>query len=341
MEITVAITTHNLEAYIEHSIEELLNQTFQNFEIVVYDDFSTDRTRSILAKYQAAHSDRIQVILGLTSLGTPARARNAIIESGAIHGKYLLFLDGDDSIEPNCLEKLYRAAECGNADLAICAYDRFENVSGHILCQEMRDFPAELNLPPEDDILAFINGSLWNKLIRTSCIGTLRIPDFKVGEDISFFMALLERCQKLVFVDEILVHYRVHTASVISNTNEETIYQFADELVRLRDNSSHDWMRATLALVAFIHIGVSMPLRTYSNPIINQRILLDWIFNYFLKNFCWFRDEKWLQPLSLIQHGIKGLGLLIVRLCYRLHCVPSFLALYQWITAILHIEIKF
>lgn len=340
-EITVAITTHNLESYLELCIEELLNQTFQDFEIVVYDDLSTDRTRAILAKYQTDYAERIYVILGAALIGKPAGARNAILESGAIQGRYLLFLDGDDRIEPDFLEKLYRAAEYCNADLAICAYDRFEDGSGHVLCQEMRGFPAEMVLPPESDILAFINGSLWNKLIRVSCIGALRIPDIKVGEDISFFMALLERCQTLVFVDDILIHYRVHAASVISNIKEETIYQFADELAHLHDGTSYSWMRDTLSLATFIHIGISMPVHACKNPDIDLGVLLNWISKYFSVHFSGFRHNKWLCLSSLLHHGVKGLGLWIAKQCYRLHCMSLFLALYQLYANIFHAEIKF
>ena len=63
-EITVAITTHNLEWYIVPCLEELLGQTYQDFEILIYDDFSTDGTRAFLEEYRGRYPDRLHVILG-------------------------------------------------------------------------------------------------------------------------------------------------------------------------------------------------------------------------------------------------------------------------------------
>ena len=61
-EITVAITTHNLEAYLTDCLEELLAQTYQDFQILVYDDCSGDGTREILAAYGQRLGDKLRVI---------------------------------------------------------------------------------------------------------------------------------------------------------------------------------------------------------------------------------------------------------------------------------------
>ena len=181
-EITVAITSHNLQAYISQCLDELLNQTFQNFDILIYDDCSTDRTREILARYGSEYPEKIHIILGKTPLGSPALSRNAILDSNQIDGRYLVFLDGDDTLQPNFLEKLYTTAIQTNAEITLCAYDRFEHETGHVLCQEMKGFPSEISIPVSSDILAFINGALWNKLIQVSVIEKNgRITDMPVS----------------------------------------------------------------------------------------------------------------------------------------------------------------
>lgn len=340
-EITVAVTTHNLEWYICTCIEEILGQSFPSYEIVVYDDCSTDRTRELLEELQAGASDRIKVILGKTPLKSPAKARNAILDSGLVCGKYIVFLDGDDNIEFDFLEKLYTAAQEHQAEIALCAYDRFEEETGHVLCREMRSFPRLIQFPPEGDILAFINGSLWNKLILVECIGSTRLPEFKVGEDLSFQLALYNKCRRIACVDKPLIHYRVRASSVISNMSEETIYQFARELIRLKEEAAVSWFRDTIEVVTFIHIGISMPLRVYGTPDADMSRLLRWISEYFRDEFHWFRGQRLLRLPALLQHGIKGLGLWGAKLCYRFHCFQVFLWLYQVVVKVLHIEIKF
>lgn len=340
-EITVAVTTHNLERYICACIEEVLEQSFQSFEIVVYDDCSTDCTRELLEGLQVRSPERIKVILGETPLKSPAKVRNAILDSGLVSGKYIIFLDGDDDIEFDFLEKLYMAAQEHQTEIALCAYDRFEEETGHVLCQEMRGFPGLIQFPPKGDILAFINGSLWNKLILVECIGSKRLPDFKVGEDLSFQLALYNECGGIACVDKPLIHYRVRAASVISNMPEETVYQFARELARLKEEATESWLRDTIEMAAFIHIGISMPLRMYGNPDADMSRLLCWISAYFRDEYHWFRGQRLLRLPALLRHGVKGLGLWGAKLCYRLHCFQMFLRLYQAAVKVLHIEIKF
>lgn len=340
-EITAIITAYNLEQHIENCLGQLRGQTFQDFEVIVIDDCSTDRTMELARSSMINYPVPICVIASSKNQGSPGKARNFALDSSLVHGRYLIFLDGDDGLEPNFLEKLHSHAAQTGAEITLCAYDRVEEETGHVLCREMRGFPEEINLPPKNDILAFINGSLWNKLILTSLIGETRFPDFRAGEDLCFQLDLFDRCHKIACVDEILIHYRVRASSVISNLREETVYQFAKEILRLRERTDHSWMKDTLAVLALIHIGISMPLRADHNPQIKMEPLLRWISDYFSQNFEWFRNNRWLKLRSLAKHGIKGLGLWCAILCYRLRCFPAFLRGYIFLTEMLRIDIKY
>lgn len=339
-EITVVITTYNLEKYIGRCLGELFAQTYQDFDIVIVDDCSEDGTRDYIQDYAKRYPGRIHAFFLDQNLGSPAKTRNWALNSGFIDGKYVVFLDGDDSLEQQYLEALHTMLEKSGADVAVCAYDRMEE-SGKILCTEMRGFPAEIVLPPEDDVLAFVNGSLWNKMFRSTLALAHRIPDFKVGEDLCYQQAVYGDCQRIVFTDQILIHYRVRGVSIISNTAEETIHQFAGELAaqyRQTDNAAE---KDIIALLAFIHIGLSMALRASDNPAINLHRHLKWTRSYFKEEYAWFSDNRWMRLSQLKKHGIKGLAIWGSRILHKMGCFRLFLWCYRCMTKLFHVDFKF
>lgn len=339
--ISVIITTYNLEAYIESCLDELLNQSFQDFDILLVDDCSKDSTQSAVDAYKERFLGRLETIYLKQNLGSPALTRNAALNSGKISGKFLVFLDGDDSIEPDFLEKLYQTAIQQNAEVVLCAYDRIEEETKKVLCTEMKQFPPIISLPVSDDTVAFINGSLWNKMFSVRAIGELRIPNFKVGEDFSFQQKIFQNCTKIACIDQVLIHYRVRKNSVISNTQEDTIHQFAAEFIKNENTCSDPNYKSIIALSAFIHIGISMAIRAYDNDHINIRQHLKWTRHYFKENFSLFQKSKFLKLSSLKSHGIKGYAIWGCKVLYKLNCFRCFLIAYRMVTQLFHVDFKF
>lgn len=338
--VTVVITTYQLEKYIGQCLQELWNQTFQDFEVLIVDDASKDKTRETIQKWKDTYPSRIHTIFLDKNLGMPARTRNVALDSGLIQSKYFIFLDGDDSIEPQFLEKLYNAAIQNDAQVAICAYDRVEDGSNHCLCKEMCGFPPVIAVPPSDDILAFINTSPWNKLWERTCFGDIRFPEFSVGEEVALNFTCYTKASKIAFVDEVLIHYRVRPNSIISNTPEESIWKFARELKQCYDVQTGVF-RDTMALIVFLHIGMSMALRAADNPKIEIKEHLRRTEEFFRTNFDWFRKNRFLQFSSLRKHGFKGIALWGCLCAYRMHRFDTVLLLFRFATQKLHVDVKF
>lgn len=339
--ITIILTTYNLETYIEKCLSQLFSQTFQDFNVVIVDDCSNDRTVKKIKPFMEKYNSRIQTIFLKENMGSPAKTRNIALDSDLVDGEYVIFLDGDDSINPDFLEKLYFCAKDTNSEIAFCAYDRIDIETGRVLSVEMRNFPSEIYLPPKNDILSFINTSLWNKIIKNSIIGEDRIPDYKVGEDLSLLHTLYRKCTKISSVNEVLIHYQVRSESVISNTQQETIYKFADEFVRHKNSVSNSYYKQTIALTAFIHIGISMAIRAYDNKSINTKKHLQWTRQYFIDNFDFFREYSFLSFSSLIKHGIKGLAIWLCKILYKARLPKIFLILYRIVIRTLKVDFKF
>ncbi len=113
--ISIIIPVYNVEKYIDRCVNSVMNQSFQNFEIILVDDGSTDNSGIICDKYQ---DDRIKVIHKKN--GGPSDARNVGI--GASTGNYITWIDSDDFIHKDYLKKMYKLIRYFCADMVVCEF---------------------------------------------------------------------------------------------------------------------------------------------------------------------------------------------------------------------------
>ena len=114
-EVSIIIPVYNNEQYIEKCIQSVLNQTFENFEVIVINDGSTDKSGEILEKLNREDS---RIILIEQKNQGVAVARNRGMNKAT--GKYITFVDGDDYLKNNYIEKMYNLAEKEKLDMVIC-----------------------------------------------------------------------------------------------------------------------------------------------------------------------------------------------------------------------------
>ena len=115
--ISVIVPIYNVEPYLHRCVDSILNQTYQNIEIVLVDDGSPDRCGEICDEY-AQMDSRIAVIHKQN--GGLSDARNTGID--AAHGKYIMFVDSDDFIAETMVEKLYWALISNDAEMSLCSF---------------------------------------------------------------------------------------------------------------------------------------------------------------------------------------------------------------------------
>lgn len=212
--VSVIIPVYNVSRYLPQCLDSVISQTYQNLEIVIVDDGSTDGSGSICAHY-AERDDRILLIRsenrGLSS------ARNRGLEK--ISGTFIAFLDSDDWIEPHTIETLVRAARQTDADIVV-ANRRFEYV-GKTIRSDVRSKRAHTYY--EQDILgAFAEGKfrdiVWNKLYASACFGSTRFPEGHTYEDVcvtwKLMKSLAENGGAVTVLGEELFHHRVRKSSI-------------------------------------------------------------------------------------------------------------------------------
>ena len=115
--ISVIMPAYNVDGYVRRAVESLQHQTFRDFELLVVDDGSTDRTGQILDSI-AGRDIRVTVYHRQNG-GAPA-ARNYALDRA--RGKYVMFMDADDWVEPGMLEDMYAFAQENRLELAISGF---------------------------------------------------------------------------------------------------------------------------------------------------------------------------------------------------------------------------
>lgn len=229
--VSVVIPMYNAEKYIAALLESLLAQTFQNFEVIVVDDRSTDKSRDVVESYKPRFNGRLKLLRMKKNSGGPG----APINKGIAHagGKYIFQADNDDLLMNNALEVLYNTAEASGADVV--------HTTGNFL---FRDNPEELvpdvkNLLPVGYFLekpSFLPNDTggriklfcknvievpgWLKFVRRDLLvknGIIFQENVKASQDIMWTIELIFYAKSYLLITNRLYIYREHNNSV-SNT---------------------------------------------------------------------------------------------------------------------------
>lgn len=225
--ISVLIPVYNVEEYLEECVESILQQSHQDFEIILVDDFSSDNSRSICEKLKEQDS-RIRTIYHTHNKGVSA-ARNTCLRAAI--GKYIAFVDSDDLVKPDYLREMYEIAEKTDADVVATGgreyklNDKGEWVEGIKI--EVAKEPAFLteDLTERLTIMAAfkLSPSVWSKLIRRSVIEENEICHFEAiqFEDVLFHFPLLYSAKKYVLTHHESYLYRQSADSICRGVTTE------------------------------------------------------------------------------------------------------------------------
>ena len=156
---SIIIPIYNASTYLAFSLESLLSQPFQDFELILVDDGSTDESASICDEY-AEKDERIRVLHEPHS--GVAHSRQVGLE--AAKGVYILYVDADDQVEPDMIADMYQEAVTKKADLVICDYRELTHEGEVYRKQEPTALDGVAVL--EDILDGKLYGALWNKMMR-------------------------------------------------------------------------------------------------------------------------------------------------------------------------------
>jgi len=227
--VTIGIPMYNVEKHIEKSLLSVLSQTYQNVEILVVDDCSTDSSANVVRRLQNSHplGKRINIITQTTNQGV-SEARNYIIKNAK--GKYIFFIDSDDLIEPITIEKMLKEAETHKTDVVIASSKTRNYHDG----KESRFtiFNKYTLLKGKDSLAEFfcqsldyhIPGTCWNILYS---VDFLRRNDLLFlgtrNEDAVFLFDYYFHVESAVLLPDITYTYLLRPGSIMGYQERNTI----------------------------------------------------------------------------------------------------------------------
>lgn len=244
--ISVIIPVYKAEAYLSRCVDSFMAQTFADFELLLVDDGSPDRSGEICDEY-AAKDSRIRVFH--KENGGVATARQCGVDNA--HGEYVIQADPDDWVEPDMLEVIYRKAKDENADMVI-----FDFIMEY---EDSRVYTVQR--PLSLDYMDVCRGlfynlfpNTWNKMVRRDVILRNHVafhPKLRYAEDLYFLLGFLMQPVRVSYVNRAFYHYDKYTNTNALTKNYspdmfrydmETV-RFFDELVKgsyIEEHAHHD-----------------------------------------------------------------------------------------------------
>lgn len=222
--VSVIIPAYNAEDYISQCLSSVLSQTLSDIEVIVVDDGSTDRTASIVE--ELTHRDgRIRLIRQENQCAGVARNKGMEVAEG----KYLYFLDADDWIEPDSLEKLCSSAESLGSDIVVARSEGFDNQTGEtwLIDYALNGVPFDTLIRPSfyvDRLFQRFMGWPWDKLYRAEFIQSsgLLFQPLRTTNDAYFVFCSLMLAGGVSCVDKVLFHHRANNRKSLEGTRSKS-----------------------------------------------------------------------------------------------------------------------
>lgn len=219
--ITVIVPIYNVAEYLLDCLNSLKNQTFNDFEVLLIDDGSTDESPDICLQFC---SNNKSFKYFSKENGGLSSARNYGIAKAK--GKFLAFVDSDDFVENDYLEKMYQAIESSNSDIVISGFNYIDCCVDNYLKSASCSFEITSNLILDKiSIWDYYNKNsslniitAWSKLYRKELFSDVQFDDGKIFEDELICHKIFDKCEKICLIKSVLYNYRINRNTSIIST---------------------------------------------------------------------------------------------------------------------------
>ena len=229
--LSIIIPVYNGEKYIKRCLDSIFTQSFENYEVIIVNDGSTDNTKNILDELK---NDKLK-IYNNENHGV-SYSRNFGIEHSI--GEYIMFVDVDDTLETDSVKELVLSAHKYNCDVVI---GRFENEADNILIEvirnQIKDMISALISCKSDiydaQLLGYVCGKLYRKTLLDGAKFNTKI---RFKEDTLFNLSIYSKCNKIIISDIKCYNYILNENSAsfkFFDNYEEEIITFINEIEKV------------------------------------------------------------------------------------------------------------
>lgn len=223
--VSVIIPLYNAEKYIAETLESLLAQTFQNFEVIIADDCSTDSSTAIVKSYATKFGGRLKLTCTTKNSGSGAIPRNEGLTISS--GEYVFNMDNDDLLTPTALEELYTFAKNFDADVVSCEryYSARSDLGEIYICDVYKGGVVNQATFASDDLTERVRGLVdekfwvtpWSKLVRRDVLidNEIFFPSVTIADDDIWTCEVLFSARKILCVPNAVYIWRQSEQSVM------------------------------------------------------------------------------------------------------------------------------
>lgn len=206
--ISIIIPIYNTEKYLEECLDSVKNQTFSDFECLCVDDGCIDNCSKIIKKY--CKEDSRFKYLGGIHIGFPPSRKLGLDNA---KGDFICFLDSDDFLEPQYLEKLYNLQQKYKADICCCCINSFKNND-----YKIKKVEYKINVYKEDRMCKIfshpVSSFMWNKIFKKELFEGIEFKNVIALSDTLICYKLIEKANLVVSTSELLINHRIHNENI-------------------------------------------------------------------------------------------------------------------------------
>lgn len=294
--VSVIVPTYNREKEIEKCVSSILNQTLDDFELIIIDDGSTDNTKNIINRF---NDDRL-IYIKRDNHGIGS-SRNYGIDLSK--GEYLAFVDSDDYISEECLEKMYNKAKIEKLDIVVCDYYNFYQ-NGEINRENISSFD-NTNLKDKKELLLEINLGPCNKLFNKKLFSKdMRFPEDIKYEDIALVCRLLKKANKIGKIDEPLNYFFVDNKSETTTVDKRVFDIFKSLDIIVENFKEKEYETIIKELVVFKLTIYTIQQRVQKDKRIRNKFINE-AFNYMKKIDNEYKNNNYFKNRNKLKSFIE------------------------------------
>ncbi len=295
LKISLIIPVYNVEDYLERCLKSVEAQTYTDSEVIIVNDGSTDNSYKIIDDYVARNSNFSTYKIENSGLGG---ARNYGLTKAT--GDYVVFLDSDDYISADCLEKFATAAEKENSDIVVCtSYDVTED--GSIISHSTNNIERGTVNLFDTPKLMLNRQCAWAKMYRSTLFEGLSYEGRAWYEDLRLTSKLYLKSDRITYIPDALFFYVQRAGSIMNNSNIvrnlEIIDAFEDVISYFKQKGVYDKIKEEIAYLAVDHIAVAAITRVVQSKAKDKKSVIQKLEEY-LSSFDGLYNNKYMSCLT-------------------------------------------